>query len=510
MTDSFASNQKNSAREAAYAAVEVLNAKSTSMLEYQSRGHILVLGNKSAAGQYVDLPEPLTMELIEVDSTEEVLIEGALGQFVVKHGKVEKKADLVLDLSPEPQLSMALKPPGYVFVDVEQDAPNEVIDTLVEMVGTFDKPRYFNYDESLCAHGRSGKPGCTRCIDACPAEAITSLINKVEVDPYRCQGGGICATVCPSGAIAYAFPYAEDLQKHLRTLIFTYIDQGGGAPEILFVTEQESDRALLMLPSALVVKVEEVASVGPDVWLSALAWGARNIQLFDLDGMPEPARKALDINVEMVEAMLSGMSYPPSVLSVIIDQGDLLATKSMPAIERAKHAAFGQKRQTLFMALDHLVEQSLACELPVELPQGSIFGEAIVNQDACTLCMSCVSACPGNALQDGGDKPSLGFLEENCYQCGICETTCPEGAISIKPRIVYDPKVRKKPRSLHEEQPFCCLSCGKPFATLSGITAILGKLEGHSMFGDERSKQRLKMCGDCRVKDMMEDPNVDL
>ncbi|MFT5260950.1 MAG: hypothetical protein ACI810_002707, partial [Gammaproteobacteria bacterium] len=68
MTDSFASNQKNSAREAAYAAVEVLNAKSTSMLEYQSRGHILVLGNKSAAGQYVDLPEPLTMELIEVDS----------------------------------------------------------------------------------------------------------------------------------------------------------------------------------------------------------------------------------------------------------------------------------------------------------------------------------------------------------------------------------------------------------------------------------------------------------
>jgi len=36
------------------------------------------------------------------------------------------------------------------------------------------------------------------------------------------------------------------------------------------------------------------------------------------------------------------------------------------------------------------------------------------------------------------------------------------------------------------------------------------KLAGHSMFADERSRSRLKMCDDCRVVDMMEDPNTDL
>jgi hypothetical protein len=48
------------------------------------------------------------------------------------------------------------------------------------------------------------------------------------------------------------------------------------------------------------------------------------------------------------------------------------------------------------------------------------------------------------------------------------------------------------------------------FATKSGITTILSRLAGHSMFTDERALSRLKMCSDCRVKDMMEDPNTDL
>ncbi len=510
MTDSFASHEKNKAREAAYAAIEALSPQSTSMVEYQSRGRVLVLGETSAIANYADVPEPLTVDSIEFKTDQPFSIEGALGQFIVTQGNVEKQADIVLDLCSEPTLTMALKPPGYVFADATQDDPAEMIPLLEDLVGTFDKPRYFNYDASLCAHGRSGKAGCTRCIDACPAEAITSLINTIEVDPFRCQGGGVCSTVCPSSAISYAYPFVEDLQKHVRTLIFTYIDQGGGAPEIVFVTELEYDRVQLMLPSALVIKVEEVASVGPEVWLSALAWGARTVHLFDLDAMPDSARQALDLNIEMVAAMLSGLGYPPTVLSVITDQGDLFSTSAMPMIERAKHAAFDQKRQALFMALDHLVEHAPQQVATQVLPEGAIFGEAMVKQDACTLCMSCVSACPGNALQDGGDKPSLGFIEANCFQCGICETTCPEGAITISSRIVYDPQVRNKARLLHEEQPFCCISCGKPFATLSGITAILTKLEGHAMFGDERSKLRLKMCGDCRVKDMMQDPTVDL
>ncbi len=54
---------------------------------------------------------------------------------------------------------------------------------------------------------------------------------------------------------------------------------------------------------------------------------------------------------------------------------------------------------------------------------------------------------------------------------------------------------------LHEEQPFCCVACGKPFATRSMMARMEEKLRSHRMFQGQ-ALERLKMCEDCRVKDM--------
>jgi hypothetical protein len=43
--------------------------------------------------------------------------------------------------------------------------------------------------------------------------------------------------------------------------------------------------------------------------------------------------------------------------------------------------------------------------------------------------------------------------------------------------------------------------CGKPFGTLKGIEAMIGKLAGHAMF-QGAALERIKMCGDCRVIDI--------
>ena len=52
---------------------------------------------------------------------------------------------------------------------------------------------------------------------------------------------------------------------------------------------------------------------------------------------------------------------------------------------------------------------------------------------------------------------------------------------------------------LYEEEPFLCVSCGKPFATKGTIEKMLGALAGkHSMFQGDAA-ERLKMCEDCRV-----------
>jgi len=288
MTDLFVSESKTQAKQAAYAAVEQLKPESTSLVEYKSRGHVVVIGDAEAIASLGDLPEPLTFETVAFEGntpTTDIVIEGALGQFLVNVSAQQIKADLVLDLSPKSLLSMALKPPGYIASGHDQSELSAAKEELHDLVGTFDKPKYFNYNESLCAHGVSGQAGCTRCIDACPAEAITSLVNKIAVDPFRCHGGGICSTVCPSGAITYAYPKPRDLLTHVRTLVLTFlkeiteIDGKTTAPDLVFVTEDERAQAEQILPAALVITVEEIASVGPEIWLSALAWGARSVRI---------------------------------------------------------------------------------------------------------------------------------------------------------------------------------------------------------------------------------------
>ena len=110
----------------------------------------------------------------------------------------------------------------------------------------------------------------------------------------------------------------------------------------------------------------------------------------------------------------------------------------------------------------------------VALPAaGSPFGGIRVNPATCTLCLSCVGACPATALAGNPDRPQLQFIEKNCVQCGLCATTCPEDAITLQPRLwlADQGKARKSARVLYEAEPFCCVRCGKPFGTARAIEA---------------------------------------
>lgn len=497
----------------AYDAADQVRLEPTDVVEYHSNGQVLLVGPAIAIARFGDLPENLTVQSLIAE--EGIKLEGALGDFTLstssndKQGLPAIKADLLVDLSDQPLLTMPITPPGYFYIDPSTTDLESVKAEITELVGTFEKPKYFTYDPNKCAHGRSGKAGCTRCLDACPTEAITSLIDKIKVDPYRCQGGGICATVCPSGAIQYSYPKPLNLLQRVRQMILTFREAKGSAPQLVLTSEAAMTLAEQQFPKSLILAVEETASVGLETWFSALAWGASSIVILEPHEIAPNTLDALKLHVETAQSILSGMNFPQNVISLQFSPTPDVAN-AMPEITTTHHAALLDKRQSFYMAVDHLAEQAQQLEESVALPQGAIFGTVQVDKDACTLCMSCVSACPGNALQDGREIPQLGFVEAKCLQCNICVNTCPENAITIQPRFVLNKAQRTQTIILNEEPPFCCITCGKPFATQSGITTILDKLAGHPMFTTERSKQRLKMCDDCRVKDMMEDPEANL
>lgn len=132
------------------------------------------------------------------------------------------------------------------------------------------------------------------------------------------------------------------------------------------------------------------------------------------------------------------------------------------------------------------------------LPAGAPYGAVVVDSDACTLCLSCVSLCPSGALGDNPDLPQLRFQEDACLQCGLCANICPEDAITLAPQLNLTGAALEQ-RVLHEEEPFPCVECGTLFGVKSTIDRITDKLRNHSMFADESKLRMIQMCDDCRI-----------
>jgi ferredoxin len=187
--------------------------------------------------------------------------------------------------------------------------------------------------------------------------------------------------------------------------------------------------------------------------------------------------------------------------------GDTLRSiEPLRAIEHpATFKTVGTRRDLLRFALQELHRVAPAPTDIIALPRGAPLGAVTVNAEGCTLCLSCVSACPTGALRDDPDRPVLKFVEDACVQCGLCQSTCPEKVITLKPQIDFR-AARAPAQIIKEEEPALCIRCSKPFGVKSTIDKIAAKLEGrHWMFpaGDKRL-DAVRMCADCRVITMSE------
>jgi ferredoxin len=208
-----------------------------------------------------------------------------------------------------------------------------------------------------------------------------------------------------------------------------------------------------------------------------------------------------------LEPMLVGLGFGEGLVATIeTDDPDALGAAlravkpAAPVKTPASFQAVGAKRDVMKLALRELHRAAPTPVDVIALPEGAPFGKVVVNVEGCTLCLSCVSACPTGALIDDPERPKLSFAEDACVQCGLCKATCPEKVISLSPQIDFT-AVTASARVIKEEEPFHCIQCGKPFGTKSTIERIAAKLEGkHWMFkGKPQRLDILKMCEDCRV-----------
>jgi ferredoxin len=448
--------------------------------------------------------------------------------------------DLVLDLRATPGFTQHALPQGYFFVGPQAFEPTGRAPALVPgrvdlmgavlqlraLVGEFEKPRFFVYKQKLCAHSRNEKIGCSACIAVCSAHAISSETARqaIKVNPNLCVGCGACTTVCPSGALGFAYPAASEQGVRIKTMLATYARAGGKDAALLLHSQEAGTRRINDLGRAarldagthgvparvLALPLWHTASVGLDLWLTAIAYGASQVWVL-MTGEEAPQYvEAVQAQIDVAQAILSGLGYQGTHLRLLHarDARDLATLDALLQVEPAQtvghasgFAVQADKRATLELALDHLVAQAASRPEVIALPAGaSPLGAVALDKATCTLCLSCVSACPVGALQDNPLSPQLKFIEKNCVQCGLCVQTCPEKSLSLLPRFNLAPQ-RKEAVVIHEMQPYACIRCSKPFGTVRAIEAMLGKLAGHAMF-QGAAAERLKMCSDCRVIDM--------
>ena len=128
-----------------------------------------------------------------------------------------ERFDLVLDLHEGAWFARHQPPQGYFHPGTDALAQAKAVTELATLTGEFEKPKFFNFKASLCAHSRSRKTGCTQCIDVCSAHAIRPDGDHIAVEPHLCVGCGACTTVCPSGALTYAYPAVPDLVSRINT-----------------------------------------------------------------------------------------------------------------------------------------------------------------------------------------------------------------------------------------------------------------------------------------------------
>ena len=447
-------------------------------------------------------------------------IEGWLGRYQVRAADRNDKAltglspkpngtfDMIIDCRSQPLLDAPVARFGYFRAGSLGQLQDSVI-AARQLIGNFEKPKYFDYQLEICAHHSYGQTGCTRCLDVCGADAIRSGGHQIEINPYLCQDCGSCTLACPTGALSFVEPDRASLLARVHDLAPNPEDNER-APTLI-VHDGSVDGPDPVGTAQL--GVQPLTAFGEELWIAALALGFGRVVLQTAEPMEPRSRDVLARRLSDAQRMLPVLGLPPGAVALVgpdfqpndgspTPEGIDPARSAIPgagAILQGESAQPPSKRPLLNAGLDALQSAS-ANESAASLNPGAPMGEILVDTTRCTLCSSCAKLCPTGAIDySEREQPGtahLTFLEANCVQCGICVSGCPEQAITLWPRLASK-DVRRQRRVVASSPMAECGDCGAQFVAQTLLDSTVRRLRENG--ATEAVLEQAVRCPQCRA-----------
>jgi len=396
---------------------------------------------------------------------------------------------------------------GIYRADNYQDACMQACELVANLDG-LTKPRYLYVDLKRCASGRSGLEGCELCL-RCPYEAIEREGIDVVFDAARCQGCGLCASLCP-----LSVPQVREAPNQLLYSQIESLLSGDLRPKVLLFAGDEHferlnavGRRKLRYPPVLPLFVPCTDVISETLLLSAFVHGADGVILWaceasqheELESTVAFAQKALDaFGVGKRVLLLDGALHTPEeftkAVSAFVEQ-----LKPSPIRKRVPVDLSRPKRDILLDLLRALSVQTGVQPQLVEKDTLYPFAEVAVDASTCTLCNACVTMCPTNALSKAVNK--LEFDYGHCIACSICEQACPEKAITLHRVLDFSQLMEQTPQQLIEVEFVPCAGCGELFMPKAALERIAKTLKEGTDEGELTIEARLDLlqyCTKCR------------
>lgn len=352
-------------------------------------------------------------------------------------------------------------------------------------------------DHSICHFNGTGEAGCTICLSACQYGAVKGDGKEIKVDAYSCTECGICASVCPTGALQN-----QKLTDQMFIDFFRTFEMPMGSRVII-----GSDKSLHSFWWS-----NNQKQFGQSVFLEIP--GSHSFSLMNLLFLvSNGARQVLiladeDLSRELEQTVNDANLFCKKVFGIdeVVKIGndyrqipeEISGPESFQGKSRYKDLSFVNRRRKLSSLVHFLGDLSSSS---VQLDRGEVknWATIVCDDEKCTQCLACLNVCKIESLSADQKNLSLCWHGGLCIACSGCVATCPEQALTLKSSVELTDSFFTD-QEISRAEPMRCKDCGKVFGTKKSfdrVMAVLTEKQG-------APPDHLQYCEDCRVMKLME------